>query len=59
MVDDNWDKVVHNPILFEVSCKNAAFGDAHLSDTGGAVGEVAHKNRLKLLEVRFFTENDG
>jgi hypothetical protein len=59
MVNDNWNIVVHNPLLFELSSKNGTLLNTHLSYTGGSVGEVANEDWLKMFEARFFTEDNG
>lgn len=59
VVVNDWDVLGHDPVLLELLSKDGTLGDAHLSHTGGSVGQVSHEDALQMFAVNFFAEDDG
>lgn len=59
MVVNNWDVLVHDPILFEILGEELTLLDTHLSHTGGSVSQISNEDWLEMLNEDILSEDNG
>ena len=59
MIIDNWDVLLHDPVLFERLSKDLTLLNSHLTNTGSGVCKVLHENTLEVFAEDIFTKDDS
>jgi hypothetical protein len=59
MVDNYWNEIIHNPVLFEFFGKITTLLDTLISYACSCVGKIPNENRVKMFLVSILSKENS